>query len=472
MTRSAPRLILAALGGGWGKTTAALGLAGVWRKRGLEVVPFKKGPDYIDSAWLSLAAGGGPCYNLDTYLIPPDEVLRSFLRRAGGGRAALIEGNRGLFDGMDSRGTHSTAELAKLLRAPVALVVQCSKVTRTAAAFVLGAQAFDPELRLGAVILNQVAGSRHEQTARRAIEETCGVPVVGAIPRLESPPLSDRHLGVVPPQEDPRAAQALELATAVFEEHVDAEALWRLACDAAPLEAEFGGLPPREEAKSGIVIGVIRDRAFQFYYPENLEALEEAGAQVVECSALADRSLPQVDALYIGGGFPETCAEALSKNEPFRQSVRQAAENGLPIYAECGGLMYLGESLELPGGSFPMAGLFPVVFGVEPRPMGHGYTALRVERPNPFYPTGLEIRGHEFHYSRPLKSRLAEGMELVFRVQRGQGFEGGRDGICHKNTLALYTHVHALGTPQWAEALAARAEEHRRRRLAAAAERK
>ncbi|MCX7010988.1 MAG: cobyrinic acid a,c-diamide synthase, partial [Candidatus Sumerlaeota bacterium] len=194
-------------------------------------------------------------------------------------------------------------------------------------------------------------------------------------------------------------------------------------------------------------------------YPENLEALAERGAKVVEVNALEDRELPPLDALYIGGGFPETSAEALSKNESFRQSVRKAAEAGLPVYAECGGLMYLGERLELPSGAFPMAGALPLAFQVEKRPQGHGYTALRVERENPFYAVGLEIKGHEFHYSRPIATGPLLGN--IFRMQRGHGFDGEFDGVSWKNVLALYTHVHALGTPQWAKALVRKAREFR-----------
>ena len=203
-----------------------------------------------------------------------------------------------------------------------------------------------------------------------------------------------------------------------------------------------GNAPPR--------IGVIRDAAFQFYYPENLEALEAAGAEVVTVSALTDQRLPSLDGLYIGGGFPETQAQALAENQGFRQDVRRLAEDGLPVYAECGGLMYLGESLVLDGVTYPMAGLLPVVFGFSRRPEGHGYTIFEVERPNPYFETGIRVRGHEFHYSKVL-SWKGKPQDLAFRMVRGEGFDGKGDGLCYKNTLATYTHIHALGTPSWAE---------------------
>lgn len=456
-----PRLVIAALGGGLGKTTLALGLAGVWRSHGVPVAPFKKGPDYIDAAWLGRICGA-PCRNLDTYMIPAEALMRQFAAQGAAGRVALIEGNRGLYDGMDAQGTFSTAELAKTLKASVVLVVNCAKVTRTAAAMVLGAKAFDPQVQLAAVVLNNIAGERHERVVRQAIEEHCGVPVVGAIARLKRPVFTDRHLGVVPPAEDPALEESLSWAKTAVRDSVD----WRRLLEIAQAAPPIPNAPPPQPATAGALqphgaaavrIGILQDAAFQFYYPENLEALESLGARIVPCSAIHDQELPQLDALYIGGGFPETCAAALSANASFRASVHEAAEAGLPIYAECGGLMFLGHSLELPEGSAPMAGLFPLRFAMEERPVAHGYTALSVEGENPFYPQGLELRGHEFHHSRLLEFALPQEARLILRANRGQGLHGGMDGMLYKNTLALYTHVHALGTPQWARGLVAMA---------------
>jgi cobyrinic acid a,c-diamide synthase len=207
-------------------------------------------------------------------------------------------------------------------------------------------------------------------------------------------------------------------------------------------------------------IGILRDSAFQFYYPENLEALAGAGAELVYLSPLRDRNLPDLDALYLGGGFPETHVEALSRNVSFRDDIRRLADEGLPIYAECGGLMYLGESLILKGKPHPMVGVLPVEFGLSRRPRGHGYTVLTVERENPFYPVGSEIRGHEFHYSYVVQWK-GEADDLVFTMKRGTGFFSRRDGLRYRNVLAMYTHVHALGTPEWAPALVRRAAAYR-----------
>jgi cobyrinic acid a,c-diamide synthase len=442
-------------------------MAAAWKKQGREVVPFKKGPDYIDAAWLSLAAGQ-PCRNLDTFLMGRQGVLRSFFQKASAGSLSLVEGNRGLYDGMDVEGSHSTAELAKLLRAPVVLVIDCDKVTRTASAMILGCQRFDPGVGIKGVILNRVAGSRHEKILQIAVEQSCNLPILGAVPRMEDFPFPERHLGLTPPQEHLGVQRALAKALEIADQYLDLARLWEIAEEATPLR------PPAEEVKPQRIrtrdlpgsptIGVVKDSAFQFYYPENLQGLSDAGARVVEVSAIRERELPPVDALYIGGGFPETHVRPLAENVSFRKSLREAVENGLPVYAECGGFMYLGESLMVGGQSYPMVGALPVAFKMERRPQGHGYTVLEVEKENPFFARGTVLRGHEFHYSRIL--RLGEGdAQFTYRVMRGVGIAGGRDGLCRKNILATYSHLHALGTEGWAEALVTRAMLYRERQI-------
>jgi cobyrinic acid a,c-diamide synthase len=430
-----------------------------WKRRGRNVAAFKKGPDFIDSAWLSLAAQR-PCRNLDTFLLRPQKVQQSFGRNAEPGGISLIEGNRGLYDGMDSRGSQSTAELAKLLQAPVVLILDCTKVTRTMAAMVLGCQRMDTGVDLRGVILNQVARSRHEQILRASIEETCKLPVLGAVPRMDDFPFPERHLGLTPPQEHQWVSRALERAAEVAEKYLDLEELWKIGEKASPFRWE-----PEEEhrlqtATGRPAIGILRDSAFQFYYPENLQALADRGAHVVEISAVREKALPVLDALYIGGGFPETHAEQLANNLSFRQSLRDAIENGLPVYAECGGLMYLGESLTMGPRMYPMVGALPVTFSMEKRPQGHGYTLLEVEKENPFYAVGRVLKGHEFHYSRVLS--LEEGrVHFAFRVKRGTGIREKQDGLCCRNVLATYSHVHALGCEEWADALIRKAMESR-----------
>ena len=468
-----PRIIIAALRGGAGKTIVSLGLIASWRKRGMAIAPFKKGPDFIDAGWLALAAGQ-PCHNLDTFLIPAYQVLLSFSHRTQDSDFAVIEGNRGLYDGIDLEGNTSTAELAKLLKAPVVLVIDCTKSTRTVAAMLLGCLQFDPDVNISGVILNRVAGARHESIIRKTVEEYCAIPVLGAIPRIKKEAFPERHMGLVPTPEHGWADESIEKAADIAQQYLDLDRLLGLAGQAPPFKAnEIPPSPPLEKGgrkgntlkasfrKGGLRgiskespprIGVIRDAAFQFYYPENIEALESAGAEIVIVSALADPQLPDLDGLYIGGGFPETHAQALAENAGFRDGVRNLAEKGLPIYAECGGLMYLGENLVLDGVNYPMAGVFPVLFGLSRRPEGHGYTVFEVKKTNPYFKPGVLVRGHEFHYSKVL-SWQGSSEDLAFRMIRGTGFDGEGDGLCYKNTLATYCHVHALGTPSWAEAM-------------------
>jgi cobyrinic acid a,c-diamide synthase len=462
-----PRLVIAAMRGGAGKTTISLGMAAAWRRSGRKVVPFKKGPDYIDAAWLSLAANH-PCRNLDTFLMGREGVRSSFGRNAIEQGISLIEGNRGLYDGLDVRGSQSTAELAKLLCAPVILTVDCSKVTRTAAAMVLGCQELDREVDIRGVILNRVARSRQEDILRQAVEQVCGVEVLGAVPRLEKFFFPERHLGLLPPQEHQWIQEALDQAAEVSERYLNLERLAEIANEAGLFPkgtAEEEGGAAIAPGNDPPVIGVVRDSAFQFYYPENLASLSDRGARVVEVSAVREEKLPAVDGLYIGGGFPETHARRLAENMGFRASLRAAAEEGLPIYAECGGFMYLGEKLVLRGQTFPMVGALPVSFVMEERPQGHGYTMLEVVRANPFFPVGHRMRGHEFHYSRPIEMREEESY-FCFRMDRGTGVDGRRDGLCRRNILATYSHFHSLGSGEWAEGLVRRAKAYRLTRLA------
>ncbi|UCC84067.1 MAG: cobyrinate a,c-diamide synthase [Gemmatimonadota bacterium] len=446
-----PRILIAGVRGGSGKTLISLGLVAAWRRQGHRVAAFKKGPDYIDAAWLSLAAGR-PCRNLDLFLMSPQAALGSFNAATAESDVAVIEGNRGLYDGMDAQGSYSTAELAKLLGAPVVLSVDCTKATRTVAAVVLGCQRLDPQVPLKGVILNQSAGPRHESVLREAVESACGLPVVGVIPRLSEQLFPERHLGLVPPPEHGGLAGAVEAATDVAEEHLDLEAMWDLARAAPPLEPGPASPEIRETPKTEAPrIGVFRDAAFQFYYPDNLEALTREGAHLIEISPISDERLPELDALYMGGGFPETLAPALADNRPFRDSLRRAIDGGLPVYAECGGTVYLGEKLLYERKEYPMVGALPAVFAFRAKPQGHGYTVLETVADNPFYKVGETLRGHEFHYTYMQSS--TEDLSFAFRVQRGHAFDGERDGLCHRNVLACYTHVHALGTESWAPAL-------------------
>jgi cobyrinic acid a,c-diamide synthase len=459
---SIPRILIAGLRGGAGKTLISLGLTATWQAKGRSVIPFKKGPDYIDSGWLSRAAQK-PCRNLDLFLMSPPSVVRSFVEASEGHDIAVIEGNRGLFDGMDNQGTFSSAELAKLLQVPLILALDCTKTTRTMAALVLGCQQFDPQVPLRGVVLNQTAGPRHQRVLRETIEDTCGLPVLGAIGRLAQQPFPERHLGLVPPQEHDHLTPAIEQVAEVIERDLDLDAIWRIAQSAPSLETPVTGVSaPAAPKLPEVRIGVFQDAAFHFYYPENLEALMREGARLIEVSPLSDAQLPDVDALYIGGGFPETLAPALADNAQFRDSVRRAIEEGLPVYAECGGAVYLGEKLLMDQNEYPMAAALPVVFAFRDKQQGHGYAELETVRDNPFFDVGHALRGHEFHYTY-MHSASQNDLTFAFAVHRGYGFDGQRDGLCRHNVLASYTHVHAVGTETWAPAIVRQARRFKSR---------
>ncbi len=450
-------LVVAGLSGGSGKSVVTVGLIAALGRAGHRVVPFKKGPDYIDAGWMSTAAGA-PCYNLDPYLMEEQAVRESFFRHAAGGDFAIIEGNRGLYDGVTPEGGYSTAELALQLDLPVLLVVNCTKTTRTVAAMVLGCRRLDPRVSFAGVILNQIATLRHESIVRQAVEQYAGIPVLGIVPRMKKDIFPMRHLGVTPHQEYGAAGTAVGELADIAENNFDLEGIVRLMRPVVTRAAD------RVVSLNGnrVTIGVLRDQAFQFYYQENLEALENAGARLVTINALEAGELPQeLDGLYIGGGFPETSARQLADNVSFRESVRQRAEQGLPIYAECGGLIFLGRSIVLDSAEYPLAGVFPVTFGISKRPQAHGYSIFTVERENPYYPVGTRVRGHEFRYS-TIERWDGDPGQLALRIERGTGFAKGRDGLMRNNVLALYTHVLAPGTPSWAPGLVRAAARYRR----------
>ncbi|WP_028572112.1 cobyrinate a,c-diamide synthase [Desulfonatronum lacustre] len=500
-----PRLILAGLSGGAGKTILSLGLCRALTDLGLRVQPFKKGPDYIDAAWLGLAARRETS-NLDPFMMPGDSLVRLFLRESATADMALIEGNRGLFDGKDTSGSCSTAELARLLQTPVVLIINCTKMTRTVAALVLGCRTFEPNLRLAGVILNRTAGPRHKTILRQCIEQYTDVPVVGILPKIKPDPIPERHMGLVSDQECAEAETTLRNLAAIARDCLDIEAIRAIAASASavplpdaptgssrgccfttgndaeggtePQTGEHESHPPKETAESALQpprqgkaklaplqghtvrIGVVRDAALWFYYRENLEELRRNGAELVELSLLTPAPWPVIHGLYLGGGFPETQAEQLAQNEATRALVFRLAGQGLPIYAECGGFMYLGQSLICREIVYPMAGVFPVQTMLCAKPQGHGYTVAKVIHPNPFHAVGLEFTGHEFHYSKCV-TPLPPDVSFSLEMQRGSGIDQNRDGLVFRNTFACYTHLHALGVPTWAVNFVAAARRYR-----------
>jgi cobyrinic acid a,c-diamide synthase len=441
-------MVLAGLSGGSGKTILSLGLARYWSKQGLRVRPFKKGPDYIDAAWLGRAAGL-TASNLDPFLMSGRVLRGLFAEKLRDADIGLIEGNRGLFDGKDLEGSCSTSHLSRLLQAPLVLIIDATKMSRTVAAVVQGCNSFEPGLNLAGVVLNRTGGERHQSILRRSIEEYTDIPVLGAIPKLGRDPIPMRHMGLVSDREF-EAESALETLSRTVGEHTDTARLHDIAAAVPELEAATEELWPDEPVQgTGVRIGVVRDASLWFYYPENLQALERAGAEVVEISLLDDDPWPELHGLYLGGGFPETQARALADNLATKTRVHRFVESGMPVYAECGGLMYLCSRLAFDGREFDMAGVFPVCTELSRKPQGHGYTLTRVVRPNPFHPVGSEFTGHEFHYSRCFLPRGTRS-ECCLSVVRGTGLGHGCDGLVYKNVVAAYVHMHSLSVPSWA----------------------
>lgn len=461
MSNCISRFILAGLSGGTGKTIVSLALARAFKQRGLTVAPFKKGPDYIDAKWLGLAAGR-PCSNLDPYFHTDDVIRSLFWHKSKGLDISLIEGNRGLFDGKDEHGSASTAELARKLNAPVVLTIDCTKMTRTVAAIVQGCTMFEPGLNLAGVILNRTAGERHRSILKRSIETHTDIPVLGMLPKISQNPIPERHMGLMSDQEYDGSdygneQKALDSLAVMAEEWLDVNAIATIAESAPDFGPEpapiFSGEPKVKKAR----IGYVHDAALWFYYHENLEALEHAGAELVRLSILSDEPWPELDGLYIGGGFPEVFAKEISANRSVLDHIRTMSESGKPIYAECGGFMVLCDGLEFEGQNYAMAGVYPLGTTFCKKPQGLGYTEAKAVLDTVFYPKGTTVLGHEFHYSVCL-SESTDHVKCAMKMVRGKGVLHGHDGLLSDNTFAGYNHIHALAAPGWAERFVRAAE--------------
>jgi cobyrinic acid a,c-diamide synthase len=461
------RFLISAAHKSSGKTMVSIGLCAALAARGHVVQPFKKGPDYIDPMWLGQAAGHA-CFNLDLYLMENDDVVSTFARHSK--EVNLVEGNKGLYDGLALDGSNSNAALAKLLDLPVILVIDARGMTRGIAPLILGYQAFDRDINIAGVILNNLGGRRHESKLREVIEHYTDVPVIGAIQYDERLSIVERHLGLMPSNESHVATSKIKQIGEAIAEQVDLDKLLALSTKeplAVPHKAEISPLPCGDKVK----IAIARDRSFGFYYADDLEALEAAGAELVPFDALRDAQLPEADALYVGGGFPETCATELEANVSLRGEIKQAIERGLPAYAECGGLMYLARGIEYEGRTYQMVGAIPGDVKMHAKPIGRGYVHLKEDEahpwPRPDKPRGMPspqpspasgrgserekqslIRAHEFHYSS--LENLPPDSRFAYHVERGYGIDGKRDGLILHNLLASYTHLRTIGSCYWA----------------------
>ncbi len=438
-------IVIAGTTSGVGKTTVAIGLMGALRRQKLKVQPFKAGPDYIDPSYHTWVTGESS-RNLDTWLLSRDAVIELFTRAMVGKDIAVIEGVMGLYDGRSSISEEgSTAELAKLLGAPVLLVVDSRKGARSLAAMVAGYQTFDSSLRLGGVILNGIGSDGHLRLCREAIEHYTGIDVLGYIPRSDRLSLPERHLGLIPTVESSTSEEFLRNLVAQCETTLSIPQILSLSEQAVMPKAEPVLFPPVRKP-SVARIAVARDKAFSFYYQDSFDLLEAWGAELVPFSPLQDTGLPpDISGLYIGGGFPELYAAGLAGNEPIRQAVKAAARQGMPIYAECGGLMYLGRSIrDLQGNEYPMAGAIPVSSQIDSPRLSLGYRTVQALGDGPILCQGETVRGHEFHWS-VLESSV--GAANAYRIlEKG----GGQEGFLKKKLLASYIHLHLGSLPSMA----------------------
>jgi cobyrinic acid a,c-diamide synthase len=437
------RLYIAATHKSSGKTTVSLGLCAALSARGIPVQPFKKGPDYIDPIWLGQAAGRD-CYTLDFYSMAAESIQDVFLRHdPGSDGIRLIEGNKGLFDGMTTTGGDDNAALAKALDTPVVLVIDCNGMTRGIAPLLQGYVGFDRELRWGGVILNRVGGSRHGAKLRAAVETYTDLKVLGEVSRDPKLQIEERHLGLIPANEASVAEKQIAYIRDRIAAEVDLDAFMAAAWQAPTMPNSPAQTPSRHsENDPPVRLAIARDAAFGFYYPADLEAFTQRGVELCYFSPLSDAALPECDALFLGGGFPETHMLALEANRSMRTSIQQALEQGLPAYAECGGLMYLSRSIRWGNQQADMVGFVPGDTVMQPRPQGRGYIRLQrsAQHPWPAQSTTPEtIPGHEFHYSH--LENLPSGLTYAWNVERGQGLDGAHDGLVLNKLVAGYAHL-------------------------------
>ncbi len=445
--RAIPRLFISAARKSSGKTIVSLGLSAAFRSLGLAVQPYKKGPDFIDPLWLT-AATGRACRNLDFHTMTPDEIRTCFAAHSVDADLVIVEGNKGCYDGVATDGHDSAAALARLLAAPVVLVIDTEGMTRGIAPLLLGYRHFDPQLAIAGVILNKVSGARHEAKLRRAVETYTDVPVVGAIYRSPQLGIQERHLGLVPANEAAEAKSAIARIAAIVAKQVDLSLLLTVARTARALPAALRPAAPAWHG-SRRRIGYASDSAFGFYYRDDLEGLAEAGCDPVPFNTLADRRLPpDLDGLFLGGGFPETHMAALEANEELRSDIRAAVLGGLPVYAECGGMMYLCRGIRWQGESRAMVGALDADAVMHARPQGKGYVVLEetVNAPWPGRTRG-SVPAHEFHYASI--DNLGADTRFAYKVLRGHGITGRDDGIVTGRTLASFSHLRGVGDRPW-----------------------
>lgn len=439
-----------------GKTTVTLGICSALKADGISIQPFKKGPDYIDPLWLTQAAGSA-CYNLDFFTSTHEQIEEIFTEKSMGKDLSIIEGNKGLYDGLDLKGHDSNAAMANLLGASVVLVINTAGITRGVAPLLLGYLGFDHAPDIKGVILNNTAGSRHESKLVAVVNEYTELEVLGTVRRDKDLVIDERHLGLVPSNEKSESEKIINRIATKIRDQVDLQKFVSLANPIKPMTGIQKQTPAShvQKKQSKLRLGIFKDSAFGFYYPDDLERFTFQGTELIEINALEAKCLPEVDALFIGGGFPETHMEQLSENTSLMQSVSEFIENDGIVYAECGGLMYLSRSLTWKEKECKMCGVIPADVVMHEKPQGRGYIKL-TETNEMIWPRGNGlnvvnpaevINAHEFHYSS--LENLPEDAKFAYRVVRGHGINGKNDGFIYKNLMANYTHMRNTGSNNW-----------------------
>ncbi len=453
------RIMFAATTSGTGKTTISCGIMRALRNRGLKVQPFKVGPDYIDPEY-HRAASGVKSRNLDEFMLPPEEIRYLFSKAAERSDIGIIEGVMGVYDGLGASFDYcSTASMSKILDCPVVLIIDGRSMAASAAALVLGFKSLDKALNIVGVIANNVSTDSHFDIIKKSVESYAGVPVIGRIPKDTEFALSSRHLGLTPSVETEGLDEKLEYIAAVIEKHIDLELLLKLA-ESRPVEYDLHRRDPVGNI-TDVRLAVANDKAFNFYYQDALELLEDMGVELMSFSPMNDERLPEhIDGIFIGGGFPEIFARELSENEAMLAQIRQKSEDGMPIYGECGGLMYLGEALQdLENNFWPMTRILPGKSVMAKKLQRFGYCIGRAEEETPISLCGEQVKGHEFHYS-----DFVSDLQTVYRMEKNMtngSLKVWGGGYLVGNTLGTYLHTHFAGDYQLALRLIRKMEAYR-----------
>ncbi len=446
-----PAFMIAAAHKSSGKTTISIGLAAALKARGLNIQTFKKGPDYIDPMWLR-AGSGQACYNLDFNTMKEEEIIALYAKKSSGKDIILVEANKGLFDGLNIDGSDSNAQLAKILKVPVILVIDCKGMTRGIAPLLLGYQSFDEKINIAGIILNKVGGERHEQKLRAAVKKYTDFAILGAIREDNKLDIGERHLGLTTPNECGQKRQKINYIEKIIKNSLDLDEIIKMANRAKEKRERGGGKiivgAPKIKAKQDLTIAIAKDKAFGFYYEDDLESFAKYGAKLVEFDCLNDEDLPpNIDALFIGGGFPEMFMRDLSKNISLRAKIKAAINSGLPSYAECGGLIYLCKKIEYDGKSRDMVGVINAIAKMHNKPIGRGYVIFENNNNHLWESGGERIKAHEFHYSG--LENLPRNTKFARKIERGYAIDGQNDAIIINNLLAGFCHLRNSENHQW-----------------------